>query len=359
MIVFILPDLKGGGAQRVVINLVIGLKSMGANVEIIVFNKIGELTSYIPENIIIHNLSSKSLSKSIFPLIKKIKLIKPQIVFSTFGYINIGLLLCRLFIPRSVKIWIREANLPSISLPNNSYTFLISNGYKLLYPYADKLFCTSQRMTDEFHKDFKLSISNMQILPNPVNDKMIQLNIEDFTNYDNNKVNFISMGRLTYQKGFDRLLLWLSNMESKEFILRIIGNGPMEQELKDLVKKLNLSRQVIFLGYMDNPWSLIAASDAFLLPSRWEGMPNAALESLVCGTPVIATSESGGIKELNKSLKQGAVIVTSSEYEFCEEMKKIKYKNNKDNKTCLLPQKYCLDNVLEVFNDQLKAEISE
>ena len=359
MIVFILPDLFGGGAQRVVVNLVIGLTHMGIPVEIIVFNKVGELVSDIPESIIVHNLSTNSLRKSIFPLISKLRLLKPRIVFSTFGYINVGLLLCRFFIPKSIKIWIREANLPSISLPNNSYTFLISNGYRLLYPFADKLFCTSQRMTDEFCKDFNLSVSKMQILPNPVNEKMIQANIANFTNYDNDKVNFISMGRLTYQKGFDRLLNWFSNIENKESVLRIIGNGPMENELKDLVQKLNLSSRVIFLGYMDNPWSLIAASDVFLLSSRWEGMPNAALESLVCGTPVIATSESGGIIELSKYSKKGAVIVTSSELEFCEEMKKIKYKNNKKFKNSLLPQKYCLDNAIEVFNDQLKAEISE
>ena len=88
------------------------------------------------------------------------------------------------------------------------------------------------------------------------------------------------------------------------------------------------------------------------MPSRWEGMSNAALESLACGTPVIATAESGGILELSKCAKQGAVVVTSSESEFCKEMEKVKSGNN-HLKDSLLPARYCLENVLEAFNSQL------
>jgi glycosyltransferase involved in cell wall biosynthesis len=111
--------------------------------------------------------------------------------------------------------------------------------------------------------------------------------------------------------------------------------------------------RVFFVGYIDNPWELIAASDVFLLPSRWEGMSNAALESLACGTPVIATAESGGILELSKCAKQGAVVVTSTEIEFCIEMEKFKSGNSKQLKDSLLPERYCLENVLEAFNSQL------
>ena len=108
-----------------------------------------------------------------------------------------------------------------------------------------------------------------------------------------------------------------------------------------------------FVGYIDKPWDMIAASDVFLLPSRWEGMPNAVLESLVCGTRVIATAESGGIQELSKSSKEGAIIVTSSEIEFCKEMEKIKPGKVIKLKDSLLPEMYYLDNALEVFSSQL------
>jgi len=353
LIVFILPDLSGGGAQRVFVNLITGLYQQGISVEVIVFNEDGALASSIPKGVDIHNLQTKTLRRSLFPLISKLRSLKPSVVFSTFGYINVGLLLFRLLIPKDIKIWIREANLPSVSLPNNPYPSIISLGYRMLYRIADKIICSSERMADEFINDFNLPASKLHLLPNPVNEKMIQSMIVNVTDYQNDRVNFIAMGRLTYQKGFDRLLQWFSNLESKKSVLRIIGSGPMEAELKDLVIQLNLSERVVFVRYIDNPWEKIAASDVFLLPSRWEGMSNAALESLACGTPVIATAESGGILELSKCAKHGVVVVTSTEIEFCIEMEKIKSGNSKQLKDSLLPARYSLENVLEVFNAQL------
>ena len=353
MIVFLLPDFKGGGAQRVSTNLIIGLNKKGYEVGVIVFNKKGPLLGQLPSSVTIYDLETKTFRRSIFPLIKKLKLLKPKLVFSTFGYINVGLLFFRFIIHRDIAIWVREANLPSVSLPNNPYSIIISLGYRLFYKLADKVICTSERMLNEFLNDFKLPISQLEIIPNLVNVAMIQASISNATIYQNDKVNFVAMGRLTYQKGYDLLLHWFSNLNNKNSLLRIIGSGPMEDELKDLTKKLNLSSRVFFVGYIDKPWDMIAASDVFLLPSRWEGMPNAVLESLVCGTRVIATAESGGIQELSKSSKEGAIIVTSSEIEFCKEMEKVKPGKVIKLKDSLLPEMYYLENALEVFSSQL------
>jgi len=349
LILFILPNFSGGGAERVFVNLINGLYLEKINVEIIVFNDDGPLISNIPENVTIHNLQRNSLRKSILPLINKINLLNPKVIFSTFGYINIVLLLLRSFLPKKIKIWIREANLPSISLPNNQYSFLMNIGYRLTYRTADKVLYTSQRMMNEFLNDFNLPILKLQFLPNPVNDKLIRSTIDNTSCYKSNIVNFIAMGRLTYQKGFDRLLFWFSRLENKRSVLRILGSGPLEAELVDLKKKLNLDGRVIFDGYCKKPWDKIAVADVFLLPSRWEGMPNAALEALVCGTPVIATADSGGISELNKYTKENSVIVTSTEDGFIQEMEKIKPRNIQYPASSLLFSMYSIENVVKTL----------
>ena len=81
----------------------------------------------------------------------------------------------------------------------------------------------------------------------------------------------------------------------------------MRLELERRVEELGIVERVRFVGFTDNPWSLMAGADALLLASRWEGLPNVALEALACGTPVIATSESGGIEELVRASPNGAV----------------------------------------------------
>lgn len=353
MILFLLPDFNGGGAQRVTLNLIIGLNIRGYKVEIVVFDKQGPLLSDVPISVKIHNLKTITLRKSLFPIIRKLKVLKPKLVFSTFGYINIGLLFFRFIIPKDIKIWVREANLPSISIPQNHYRIIMSFGYRSIYKLADKVICSSQRMLNEFVNNFDLPKSKLEIMPNLVNVTMIQENILGTTIYQNDKVNFITMGRLTYQKGYDLLLYWFSNLRNKNSLLRIIGSGPMEDELKNMAKEMNISHRVFFIGYIDKPWDMIAASDLFLLPSRWEGMSNAVLESLVCGTPVLATAESGGIRELSESSEKGAIIVTSSEIEFCLEMEKIKPRIIFNQKKNLLPENYYLENAIENFSSQL------
>jgi glycosyltransferase involved in cell wall biosynthesis len=73
-------------------------------------------------------------------------------------------------------------------------------------------------------------------------------------------------------------------------------------------------------GFTDNPWEWFAGADAVLVPSRWEGMPNVALEALACGAPVIATPEAGGIAELADETGGSAVRVCPAGSEFIEAM---------------------------------------
>jgi glycosyltransferase involved in cell wall biosynthesis len=353
LIVFLLPDFKSGGAQRVILNLIVGLQQKRIHVEIIVVNNQGPLVADIPEGVKIHNLQKSSMRRSIFKLVRKLRELNPNVVFSTFGYINIVLLMLRFFLPLKLRIWIREANLPSISLPNNPYKLLMKLGYRTIYQNADKIFSSSQRMTDEFINDFNLPISKLQLLPNPVNSELIQLNISKKNVFKTNTINFIAVGRLTYQKGFDRLLRWFSIVDKPNTVLRIIGTGPMETELMELSIELNIIDRVFFMGYLNNPWGEIAASDIFLLPSRWEGMPNAALESLACGTPVIATNESGGILEISELTNEGEVIVTSTDSEFCNEMKKVRPQKNHNNKKSLLPARFSIENACNILINHL------
>ncbi len=337
MILFLLPCFSGGGAERVTLNLLIGLKDRGYSVGIIVFNKGGPLLSMVPVDVPIYNLGTSTLKHSIIPLIKKLQQLKPKVVFSTLGYINVTLLIISWLLPRKTKIWIREANLPSISLPNNSYSKLMTFLYKSLYRKADKLICTSKRMKYEFISDFLVPKSIIEILPNPVDVDKIRTSFLPVKRFDKGGVCYVASGRLTFQKGFDRLLFWFSKLENKNSTLVILGDG---------------SLKVNFIGFCDNPWQWYAGADVFLLPSRWEGMPNSALEALACGTLVIATEESGGIAEIT-TRNQGEITITTGSRQFIQAMNKIKIKEKSAKFDSLLPEAYTQENVVSIFKEWL------
>jgi len=352
-ILFILPLLSGGGAERVSINLLTGLYNRGYSVGIITFDKSGPLLSMVLDGVPIYNLNTITLKRSIIPLIKKIRQLNPKVIFSTLGYINMSLLAVRWLLPRKIEIWVREANLPSISLPNNMRPKLMNILYRLLCKRADKLICTSTRMKDEFITYFSVPESIIEILPNPVDVDTIRASSLPVKRFYKGGVCYIASGRLTFQKGFDRLLYWFSELKNKQSTLAILGEGMLKDELMGKVKLLNLHDRVKFIGFCNNPWSWYAGADIFLLSSRWEGMPNVVLEALACGTPVIATEESGGIKEISEQKINNSVVIVSGAQQFVKAMDSVEIKNQNYQSNSLLPEKYKRENVIHIIEGWL------
>lgn len=104
----------------------------------------------------------------------------------------------------------------------------------------------------------------------------------------------VVVGRLDRQKGIDVLLDALVYFrQSKRPFVTIVGAGPEREALERKARQLNLTDRVRFVGWQPNPKDWIAAADALVLPSRWEGMPNVVLEAMAAGKPVIATDVEG------------------------------------------------------------------
>ena len=335
------------------LNLLIELHSSGYSVGIVVFDKDGPLLKNIPRDIPIYNLGKFTLRRAIIPLVKKLRQLNPKVIFSTFGYINVALLSIRWLLPQRTKIWIREANLPSISIPNNPYSKIMNILYWALYRKADKLVCTSERMKNEFILDFSVNEPIVEILPNPVDVDTIRALSIPKKRFDTGGVCYVAAGRLTFQKGFDRLLCWFSKLEDKKSTLAILGDGVLKDELIRETESFNIQNRVQFIGFCDNPWKWYAGADVFLLSSRWEGMPNSALESLACGTPVIATEESGGIKEIIEQKINNSVVIVSGAQQFVKAMNSVKIKNQNYQSNSLLPERYKKENVIHIIGGWL------
>ncbi len=131
---------------------------------------------------------------------------------------------------------------------------------------------------------------------------------------------FIALGRLSPEKRYDRMIGAMAKLapEFPNAVLLICGSGPLEKDLKTLVKRLDLETQVRFLGQVSNPYPLLARADACVMSSDYEGQPMALLEALCLETPCIGT-DIPGIKSV---LKDGrGHIVTPNEVALAEAMK--------------------------------------
>jgi glycosyltransferase involved in cell wall biosynthesis len=117
------------------------------------------------------------------------------------------------------------------------------------------------------------------------------------------------VGRIVYQKGLDTLLDALSQLTAADWELRLVGDGPQLPRLRTLARQYDLNERVHFLGWQDRSAlpRLLAESNLFVYPSRHEGMPNAVLEAMASGLPVIATAIAGN-EELVKSGFTGLLV---------------------------------------------------
>jgi len=349
VIIFILPRFSAGGAERVVINILTGLHNSGYLVGIIAFDTKGPLLSIIPPDIPVYNLDTITLNRSIVSLVWKIWKLKPDVIFSTFGYINVAIILLRGLLPNKTKIWAREANLPSISLKNNKYPKLMPFLYRISYKHADKIICTSKIMKREFVSYFLVPADRIEILPNPINVNLIQSSVKKTKRFDIGGVCFVASGRMCFQKGFDRLLKWFSKLDNNTATIVILGDGDKKFELIEQSNRLNLKNRVKFVGYCKNPWQWYAGADCFLLSSRWEGMPNSVLESLVCGTPVIGTEESGGIADIANEVKNCNMITVVNSKKFVKAMEKVRIKDKDLKLKSYLPEIYKQENTVNII----------
>ena len=110
----------------------------------------------------------------------------------------------------------------------------------------------------------------------------------------------VTMGRLTYQKGQQHLIeaMKIIHRELPDVKLLILGEGEAEQSLRELATEAGVQDAVIFGGFVKNPYHILSKCDLFVLPSLYEGFPNALAEAMCCGLPVISTDCDSGAREI-------------------------------------------------------------
>lgn len=351
-IVFVLPTLLAGGAERVLITLMNGIDRARFEPMLVVLDERGTLRDLIAKDIPLHALGGLTLKKALPGLIKKLNQLAPDVIVSTMAGTNFVVLLAKPFLKKRARVIVREAVIPSSILDTQKFPGIVKAAYKALYPRADIVISPAQCIIDEFKNLLKMKTDKHVLLYNPVDTDRIFSTWGIDTGIPperREKAQFVASGRLHKQKGFDRLIEGLQNFKGGKWQLTILGEGPERRNLESLIAQHRLEKNVKLAGHIDEPWPLYGAADAFLLPSRWEGLPNVALEALACGTPVIAMREAGGIEEIAELAGKETVRVADTMNDFIHAMENVQPNPTESYRPSLLPSDFNHNSVAEKF----------
>jgi glycosyltransferase involved in cell wall biosynthesis len=316
-IFFVIPSLAGGGAEKVISIILNHLDRQKFLLYLILFEKKGEFLNNVPLDVKIYNLEKKnrySFLKLIFRLAGLINKEEPDIVVSFLEYANIVSLLAKKFVKdKNVRWIISERNLPSAEFSNMRFSKIKILLHRTLDRTADLVIVNSSQTKEEMVNKFCVHSDKIVVIFNPVEIEKIYTmskeRIPDNLKTDNDEIILISVGRLSKQKGYQFLLKAFAEVvKNFKCKLIILGEGEERAEIERLIKELKIENYVILKGFVQNPYPYIANSDIFVLSSLWEGLPNALIEAMVLGKPVISTRCNKVIEEIIEDSKNGLLV---------------------------------------------------
>lgn len=284
---FILSSLTAGGAERVFWLLSQNLNKELYDVSIVILNSSQSFFSLDLKDLRVIDLKTIRASKSFFKLYRLLKNEKPYAVFTTGGQINmlVGFISLFVKIPHLIA---RPTNVFGKTINPNRKERILGSFGKIFYRRFDKVICQSDEIKTSICAAYNLDPEKLIVIPNPV----MPTDITKTKMPEPTTVKLISVARLVPQKGHDRLLDVLAELPGNH-VLTIAGDGPLREYLMQKAERLGLSHRVSFVGIVKNITSLLAKHDLFVLPSFKEGFPNAVIESLSVGTPVVAFKVGG------------------------------------------------------------------
>ncbi|HEY2113823.1 MAG TPA: glycosyltransferase [Candidatus Angelobacter sp.] len=319
-VLFLVPSFAAGvgGAERVITTLLRHLDHSRFECHLALVGEGKAFLEDVPPEVTVHHLGVSRMRYCVPAIVKLSRQVGPDTILSTVIFLNAMLMLARPFLSGRPRILLREASLPSAFLAQGVRNPRILKWlYRHLYPKADQIICLCDAAINDMVEHLGISRDKLVRIYNPIDVELVRRQAEGAESpYTGPGPHVMAMGRLQHEKAYDVLLKAFSSVLKAfpQAQLAILGEGPLETQLKKQAVELDIDRAVAFPGFQKNPWPYVKHADLFVLASRFEGLPNALLEVLALGVPVVATDCPGGVREIQKSARQ-IVLVSPEDHE--------------------------------------------
>ncbi len=293
----LLGSLSGGGAERVAVNLMNRCDPLAVDLRLGLLRRVGPYLGDVdPCRIVAPKVARTGASGVLCApadIARMVRAVRPQVLMSFGMGINMltWLALGRLGRDRPAWICREDSNADAEIAELTASRFgrgLVGAAMGHVYRDADRLQSVSRDQAANLERRLALPPGRVRVIYNPVDVAQIERSAAQLLAVAPERPFIVTAGRLTFQKNHNLLIeAFAMSAAARGMDLVILGEGPLEGDLRARAAALGVSDRVRFAGFQANPWAWFSRARLFVHSSRWEGLPNVIAEALACGVPTL------------------------------------------------------------------------
>ncbi|MER3402920.1 MAG: glycosyl transferase [Armatimonadota bacterium] len=318
-IALFLDSLTAGGAEQVMVTLANAFAKHGHEVSVVLIRPIHDIAHKLDPPIEVVDLNARRMAIGGVRFAQYLRRHRPDALLSTITRVNGWAVMAHRLSRSSARLILREASTPSrvakhLHTPKQRLEQLF---FCHLYPLADAVVAPSRGVYHDIVTLAPTLSQSVRVIYNPVIDERLYAqsweSIEHSWFAPKPCPIILAVGRLIPDKGFDILIRAFARVcQSWEARLVILGEGEERPALESLSAELSLREFVSMPGFERNPFKYMRRADVFVLSSRREGLPNALIQAMACGCPVVSTNCPSGPEEILDGGKYGTLVPVDS-----------------------------------------------
>lgn len=319
-IALFVATLNSGGAEKMMVNLANGFAGREIKTDLVLSAATGPYLKEVDSKVNLFDLGSTRISKSIGLLRKYLKANRPDILISTQVHVSIAAVIARkTTFGLRTKLIIREAS--TFSMHSKRRTAIKDRAINALagffYRFADGYIAVSEGVRKDLSEFTGIPQRRISLIYNPVVNKRLFEKAEEPASHpwlqQTDVPVILACGRFIRSKDYPTLLRAFRLLRNERMArLIILGDDPDREgefeRVSELARELQLSEDVCFPGFTDNPYVFMKNSAVFVLSSMYEGLPGVLIQAMACGCPVVSTDCPSGPAEVLENGRYGQLV---------------------------------------------------
>lgn len=307
-----LPDLGGGGAERVMLASMRDLVARGHRVDLIVMHGDGALMPLLPSEVRVIDLKAGRIRDTFLPLVRYLKRERPDALHAQMWPTTVIAVAAHRLAGSDALLMVSDqvALSPHMTSPRQMQALRWSA--RLAYPRADVRVMCSADAADDLCRVAGLDRASFEIVTNPIEPPAtLASNAKVEALWGDADGRIINTGSFKGQKNQALLLRAFAATKARPRAkLMILGEGALRPELEALARELGIANRVIMPGFDLDPWPYFASADMFVLSSDYEGFPLVLAEAMHAGLRLVSTDCPTGPAELTENGRFGQLVPT-------------------------------------------------